>query len=579
MAPGSRRRSPLGLALSAVGAGGLLLGGMQIVLVDTAGVADPWWAPVLGVVVAWVYLGAGLLAWWRRPANRIGPLIVAGGVSLLLSDLANTGVPALVVAGTIAATVPLAVVVHLLHAFPSGRLRGGVSYATVIAGYAVSLLGQAPLYLYNVAAGNPLAIADRPDLARVGGLVQAGAGAAVMLVTTVILGGRLRRADGRQRRILGPVYGYGILAVLSIPLIAQVARPLLRLGDSQVGALQLAVVAGIPVAFTLGVLHGGFVRTGQIEELGTWLSRADAARPQLTTALARTLGDDSLQMLFWSPSGYLDAAGSATGLPAPGSNRAAVEFEVEGRRVAAIVYDTLLIGDPEPVRAAGRVAAIALAHELLTAELRAGEEELRRSRARIVEAGDRERRRIARNLHDGLQVRMVLLSMNAQQVAADPAASVVTQRAAALRTGIDEAAAELRTLVHEVMPAALIERGLCAATEDLVDRMPLPTRLQLDVTDGQLPAGLESTAYFVIAEGLTNALKHAGAHQLAVRLALDGGRLVVEIDDDGAGGATPSGGTGLHGLADRVDTLGGTFTLSSPVGAGTRLVVTLPCGS
>jgi signal transduction histidine kinase len=210
------------------------------------------------------------------------------------------------------------------------------------------------------------------------------------------------------------------------------------------------------------------------------------------------------------------------------------------------------------------------------AELLASQDALKESRSRIVEAGDRERRRVARDLHDGLQVRLVLLAMEAQLVAND-ADATTRQAATALRIGIDEAAAELRALVHAVMPAALIERGLSAATEDLVDRVPVPTSLELGLTDGSLSPAVESTAYFVIAEALANALKHSGAEDLAVRLELVDGRLLVEVRDDGAGGACPEAGRGLRGLADRVDTLGGRLRIDSPVGAGTRIVVELPC--
>jgi signal transduction histidine kinase len=257
-----------------------------------------------------------------------------------------------------------------------------------------------------------------------------------------------------------------------------------------------------------------------------------------------------------------------------------VEVERAGDRLGAIVYDAALIADPELVRRAGRVVALAVESERLTARLRASEEALRRSRSRLVEAGDRERRRIAQDLHDGLQVRLVLLGLQAARLALDadgPAGC--REGATALRTGLDAAAAELRDLVHAVMPAPLVERGLCAATEDLVDRVPVPTRLSLGVPDGVLPAPVQNTAYFVVAEGLANALKHARATQLSVRVAHEGHRLVVEVGDDGVGGADLDAGTGLRGLADRVDVLGGTLRVTSPDGAGTRLVAELPCAS
>ncbi|MGE0300046.1 sensor histidine kinase [Pseudonocardia sp.] len=571
----SRMGGSLRLAVAALVVAFAVLIGIEAVLVLDAG--HGW--PQLGFpLCAAVYLAAGAVAWWRRPSNRMGPLIVLGALAWTVAGLVNTSVAGLIVIGTIAATAPLAVVVHLLHAYPTGRL-GGPSRVVVAAGWVVSLVLQAPQYLWTPEPPphDLLALADRPDLAALGATVQSLGGAAVVVATAVILGGRLRRADPPQRRVLLPLYGYGIAAVLFIPLSGSlVAMP----AETRV-TLQLVVLAGVPVAFVAGILRGGFARTGEVEELAAWLGASGADRPALGEALARALGDDSLEVVFWVPERgtYVDAAGAPLALPGEGAHRAAVEVDLAGRRVGAIVYDAGVIGEHELVRSAGRVMALALDRERLTAALRAGEDALRRSRARIVEAGDRERRKIAQDLHDGLQVRLVLLALQAQQLAARDDAGPVRDAATALRAGIDDAAGELRGLVHEVMPAALVERGLAAATEDLVDRVPLPTQLDLGVGDGTLPAAVESTAYFVVAEGLANALKHAGARRLLVRVRHEGAVLRVEVGDDGVGGAGLHGGSGLRGLADRVDTLGGRIEVVSPEGAGTRLVVELPCGS
>ena len=574
-------------ALVLLGATLAVLGGVEIVLL-AASPAGPLWQLAGPVAVAGIYAAAGLVAWWRRPSNRIGALLVAGAVSWLVSALVNTGTPWLSVPGTILGTVPVAVVVHLLLAFPSGRLRSRAARVTTIATYAAAVLDPVPSYVFAAAAGpdSVLAVTDRPELAALGADAIHVAGSVVLGSTAIILAGRLRGAEPARRRVLLPLYGYGMLAVLFVSLSAWF-QPLL--GALTLFAVQVAVLAGVPVAFVLVLLHGGFARTGEIAELGAWLAGADAGRAGLADALARTLGDSSLQVVFWLPDqhAYVDAAGTPVALPAAGAGRAAAEITSDGRRVGAIVYDATLIDDAAPVRAAGQVLALAVEAERLTVQLRAGEAELRRSRARIVQASDRERRRVARNLHDGLQVRLVLLALDAQQVAKNPDATAGMREAAeALRAGIDAAAAELRSFVHAVMPAGLIERGLAAAVEDLTDRMPVRTRLDTDGAGGagsRLPAAVESTAYFVVAEGLANALKHAQARELTVRLARTGGRLVVEVGDDGIGGArldgSSDGGSGLRGLADRVEALGGWLRCDSHPGAGTTLVAELPCGS
>lgn len=542
------------------------------------------WPYLLAAAVVWVFFAAGILAWHRRPSNGMGPLIVFGGFAMYLGILTDTGVAALVAISEVCATLVLAVMFHLLHAFPSGRIRGRFSRATVIGGYFVSLVLQVPLYLFNGDGPDPgLVVADRPDLVVIGVWVQRGAGLLVVIATVAVLVSRLAHSDSAHRRVLIPLFGYGIFAVLFAPF-----GPLLlegMMGAPQLAGVvaQLLVTAGVPIAFALGVLLGGFSRTGQLEELGAWLGSAGSARPALASAVARTLGDDSARVLFavvGEREEFVDARGLPVTLPPRATDRAAVDIELDGRRVGAIEYDSALIGDPGPVRAAGRVVSIAVDRERLTVQLLASQRALRRSRARLLVAAEAERRRIARDLHDGLQVQLVLLAMQASALAhAEGAPPAVRTDANALREGIDGAAHELRGLVHAVMPSTLIEHGLSAAAEDLADRMPVPTTIELDLGSSELSPVIESAAYFVVAEGLTNALKHSGATACAVRVAATDGRLDIEVSDNGVGGAAPGHGTGLSGLGDRIDALGGRLRVDSPSGSGTRVHVELPCES
>jgi signal transduction histidine kinase len=223
--------------------------------------------------------------------------------------------------------------------------------------------------------------------------------------------------------------------------------------------------------------------------------------------------------------------------------------------------------------------AIALENQQLLADLRASREELRASRARVVEAADEERRRIARDLHDGLQARLVLLAIQANGVRIDATAPPgVCAKAVEVESGLQVAITELRALVQGVMPDALTEHGLFAAVEDLVDRLPIPTALRLSRNRAPLPAAVESSGYFVLSEAIANAIKHSHASALAVRLEHRRGRLVIEVRDDGIGGAYASGGGGMRGMADRVDALGGSLHVHSPPGRGTRVIAEFPCG-
>lgn len=576
-------RSPVGRSLDAalisLAATSALAAAIEFALFAHSG-AGPVWVLDLFPVAGLVYVAAGLVAWRRRPSNGLGLIMFGGGLSWLAAALLNTSQDVLVAAGEVLAKLPLAVIVHLLLAFPSGRLRSTTARWTVAAGYIAAVVLQMPPYLFAPAAspGGILALSDSPPLVSIGTWTQDIAGSVTMLVTAVILAARLRRAGRAQRRVLVQLDLYGIAALLLVPLASNVLQPLTG-SLVAIVTVQVIVLGLVPVAFAAGLLLGGFARTGEIQELSAWLGGDAASRPPLDRALARALGDDSVQLAYWVPDQqvYTGADGRPLTMPGSGSGRAAAEISLDGRRIGAIIYDAMLIGDPELVLAAGRVAAIAVDRQRLTAELLASQEALRLSRVRLIEAADSERRRIARNLHDGLQTKLVLLALEAQRLAGKPGVGPAAAAAAtALRQRIDAAAAELRELVHAVMPAPLIERGLAAAAEDLADRTPLPTRLDIGV-DGDLPDAVSATAYFVLAEGLGNAVKHAHASALGIRIAREMGMLLVEVRDDGVGGAAPGGGMGLRSLADRVDTLGGRLLVNSQAGLGTRLRAELPC--
>ncbi len=497
-------------------------------------------------------------------------------------------VPGLAVVGTVAAELPIGVLLHLLLAFPAGRLPDRRSRALVVAGYVVTAVLQAPQYLYAPQGAVPeaLRVADRPDLVALWRTVESAAGFVVIAAAAWVLVRRLSAADAAQRRVLAAVSGYGVFALLYLTLSAIVTR---IAGLSPIGLFvtQLFVVVGLPFVFLAGVVRGRFARTAEVEELGAWLGSEAGARPALRDALAATLGDPSLELLFWLPDDarHVDASGATAALPAAGSGRTVVPVEVGGEPVGAIVHDAVSLPDPEPVRAAGRVVALAVERERLVAQLLAGRAALRNSRARIVESADRERRRIARDLHDGLQSQLVVAALRAGRLAAAAADPAVAREAGELATGVDAAITQLRDLVHGIVPALLVDRGLFAATEELLDQLPVPSTLDTSLpapADGPLPAAVESAGYFTVAEALTNAVKHAGATHLGVRLVRAADVLTVEVADDGPGVERVERvewGGGLRGIADRVEALGGRLRVDSAPGRGTRLVAELPCGS
>ncbi|WP_431903518.1 histidine kinase [Nonomuraea sp. bgisy101] len=220
----------------------------------------------------------------------------------------------------------------------------------------------------------------------------------------------------------------------------------------------------------------------------------------------------------------------------------------------------------------------ALARSLLTAPAEARMIELTRSRARLVDAFEAERRRIERDLHDGAQHRLtaVLMQLGLARldVASDPAG---TAKAIDLAYGHTQAALdELRKVIRGMHPPALTDRGLGVAVAELARHCPVPVTLDLDLPY-RPPPGVEAAAYFCVSEALTNVIRHSDARKAAISAALAGGRLVIEVTDDGVGGADPSLGSGISGLADRIGVLDGTLSLSSPPGGPTMLRVGIPC--
>jgi signal transduction histidine kinase len=339
--------------------------------------------------------------------------------------------------------------------------------------------------------------------------------------------------------------------------------------------------AVLPYAFLTGLIRTRYSRAGAVGALVERLNAPDT-RVSLREALADALGDPTLQLVYWRPSAghYVTFEGHRAELPAPESGRAVAEVDREGKRVGAIIHDAALGDDPSLVRAAAAAAALQLQNERLEAELRARVEELQSSRARLVEISMFERRRLERDLHDGAQQRLVALSlqlgMARRKVEDDPVTGARLLDDA--RTELDRALEELRELARGIHPAVLTDRGLEPAVQALAARAPVPVDVEAMPTD-RLPAAVEAAAYFVVAESLTNVAKYANAEHASVRVGREDGFAVVEVSDDGVGGADPAAGTGLRGLADRLAALDGRLEVHSPPGGGTVVRANIPCST
>jgi signal transduction histidine kinase len=583
--------SSLRRALLGLGAVGLIFGLALIPTIITSDQARPALFAAIAPLIGWSFIGTGLFAWWRRPQNRFGALLVAVGFSWFLGALSASNVPAVGVTGYIVGNVYIVLLVHALLAFPSGRLEGTAAERVVltlgwIAAFGLQLFGvfffktPDPDYCDGCPL-NPLLIHDTTNVLDVVYVVQSILGIAAISGLVVILVRRWRAASPAQRSSLSTLLWIGAIGmgILVASLAVGVAGAPEAVQDGFYVAGLLAV-ACIPFGFLAGLLRTRFSRAEAVNELVERLGYTPAGAAGLREALSTALGDPSLTLAYWLPERalYVDSAGRAVELPAAGSGRAASIVEREGEPVAAIIHDESLREERDLIRTIGAAAALRLENERLDAELRAKLEELRDSRARIVQATDSERRRLERDLHDGAQQRLVALSITLRlargQVDSDPA-----------RTGalLDEAAEELarateelRELARGIHPAVLTDRGLGAALDALAGRAPLPVEL-VSLPQERLPAPIESAAYFVVAEALTNVAKYAQATTAQVEVARDNGRVTVEVRDDGVGGADPSGGSGLRGLYDRVAALDGRLDVASPPGGGTVVHAEIPC--
>jgi signal transduction histidine kinase len=310
-----------------------------------------------------------------------------------------------------------------------------------------------------------------------------------------------------------------------------------------------------------------------------------APSPERVEAMvAATLHDPSVQLGYWSPAAqaFIDAGGQPIE-PIPSATRAVEMVERNGRSIATIVHDPALREDPGLVASVSAAVGLAVENQSLAAELQAQLDEVRASRTRIVAAADAERARLERDIHDGAQQRllalMIELRLAREALGADPNVDIAPRLDRAM-LNLRSATDELRELARGVRPAILADAGLGPAVRTLAELSSCPVELSIDLA-GRLDAAVESAAYFVVAESLANVVRHASATvaHVAISMESDPGRVVVAVTDDGIGGANVDRGSGIRGLKDRVEALGGQLAVESRAGNGTRIRAELPCAS
>lgn len=590
----SRRRqrggelTPPRLAVAALG----VLAGVGNLAISLRSDVDPpfFFTPYLGLLVGWSFIAGGLIAWSRRadrPERRIGALMMAVGFAWFAAGLTRIEVSGVASLGSALSGLWTALAIYLLLVFPEGRLKTGLDRLIAAAIFIDTVFLQLVFLLFSptieTGAENAFVVWPSQTAADWITIVQQVLLVAVAIGVLGIFAERWQSASPPLRRALAPVYCTGTVTLLLITatlLVSRLAGADLP-GAIDVGramfSLTLVALAAVPLSFLAGLVRARLARL-MVGELLVEL-RESRAPGALRDALARVLHDPSLEIAYWLPNhqAYVGMNGEPIGLPAEGSGRATTVVEHDGMRVAALLHDPSLRDDPKLVAAASTAAGIAIDNERLHADLRSRLEELRRSRLRVMEAADAERRRLERNLHDGAQQGLatlaVELAMLAEHLESDPEAKRLLGRA---QDGLAESLDELRELARGIHPAVLTDHGLAVAVDALAERAPVPVRLAIEPGDG-LPVRIEVAGYYVISECLANTAKYARASEASVAVSRANDHVVIEVVDDGVGGASQEAGSGLRGLTDRVEALGGKLELSSPSGLGTRVTAQIPC--
>jgi signal transduction histidine kinase len=494
-----------------------------------------------------------------------GPLL--SRMSQLDADLPGT-------LGEACRVLPVVLFIHVFLAYPSGTLERPFERALVVFGYA-ALIGSSVLALMlGLRDRELLAIMSRPDEAQTIQGVGRFAVVVFALGALVALVRRARLSGERARRSL-------VLACFALAFVTLAVGLFTKIVGWPVAApikwVAFSLIGIAPVLFLARFLRARFAQSA-IADFFVEL-RAEPAPADLRDALARALHDPGLDLVYWLPEfeAYANLNGQEVDLDELGANRAVRLIDANGSHVAALVLDPALEQEPELLEAATAAAAISLENGRLHAELNARLDELRGSRARIVQAGQKERQRLERDLHDGAQQRLIALSLELrlleERLDGDPNAKAGLDHA---RAEIAKSLDELRDVARGIHPAVVSGHGLAVALEQLAARAPVSVDLRVEI-DGRLSEPLEVAAYYVVSESLTNVAKHAQARTARVEVMKEQGELVLEVADDGQGGADPERGSGLRGLADRVEALNGRLRIWTPRGGGTRVRAEIPC--
>jgi len=509
------------------------------------------------LALAWSLVAASLVALERTRWRPAAWLLAAAAFALLGADLAWTSTRVVGTIGVLLEWLWAALLVQLVLTFPDGRPWRRLAWVVVPVAYGAALGGQ--IVVAFASANEHAAYRAQETVALAVGTAVVG-----------LVAPRLLTLQGPGRRAQAPLL---IAAAASAATAVGFLAWLLATDatSSALNTIARLVAISLPIGVVAGIVWSRLHRA-QASELVVELSTETA---DLRARLARTLGDPTLELAYRLDDGrYVDAAGRTIELPRE-DDRAVTPLISGGEEIAVLVHDPVLLDEPGLVDSVRATAGLVLENERLAAQVRSQLAEVRASRGRIVAAADAERRRIERNLHDGAQQRLVALSMALGLEASR--AGQGTDAFTRAQDEVEQAIAELRVLARGIHPTLLRDEGLEAAVRSLARRTPLPVSVHGSVSQ-PVPDTVQLAAYFVVAEALTNVVKHASATEASVELD-QAGTLRVVVRDNGNGGAHIAPESGLAGLRDRLDALDATLTIDSPAGGDTTVCAEFPCAS
>ena len=509
------------------------------------------WVPDLAVGLT--FFGCGLIATERRPHNRYGLLMVATGLAWFLPNFASVqagGLAWLAWLASHSVYLHRGPLIQLMVTFPTGRPTSRLALGIVVLGY-LSALGRSwsedlvvvPLALLVLA----LAIVDQ------------------------------QRSRGPSRRARS--VGLRSLALVTFVLVGGAAVRLSFDGHTALTVTRWVVEVAlcVMVVYLLVSLLGDRWERAEVTDLVVELGTAPSDR--LRVDLARALGDPGLEIAYWVPDQavWVDSGGRTLALPRADSGHAVTPVEGADGPLAALVHDPAVLDDQGLLNDVRAAAALSAANARLQAQVRERVAELTLSRRRLLDAADEERQRLEQRLHEGARSRLETLAQTVAEARSESRGPETVARLAAVDTELAETLTDLTLLGRSLHPRELSDLGFGGALRALAARSPFPVSVSFDDDAAdQTPAVAAAAAYYICSEALANSIKHARATSARIAVSTSNGHLTLEVADDGAGGADSAGGSGLRGLVDRVETLGGSLTITSLPGAGTRLAARIP---